>query len=162
MARSLLVENLEMAYITAPAIQNAPTAAEITAALAGTGGIDLVGVPNGEALVPESVQGFSTTPSQVETPDYVALEVGKISGPLSVDDAVLEFYWDDTTNAIYTLMTEGVSTGCVTVGRNGAAVKDAWPVTIQSKDVKFTGNNEAQKWVLNLACGVPNKQYTPA
>ena len=156
MARTLLVENLTMTFVSGAADPNAPTALEIT------GGINLVGVANGEALVPESVQGFSTTPSQVETPDYVALEVGKIPGPLSVDDATLEFYWDDTTNAIYddALMAEG-ATGTITINRGGAK-SDAWPVTIQSKDVKFTGNNEAQKWVLNLACGIPNKQYTPA
>lgn len=157
MARSLLVENLTMVFVSAPTDPQAPTAAEIAA------GTDLVGVANGEALVPESVQGFSTTPSQVETPDYVQLEVGKIPGPLSVDDTVLEFYWDDTTNAIYNdaNMAEG-DTGTIVIGRGAAATRDAWPVTIQSKDVKFTGNNEAQKWVLNLACGTPNKQYTPA
>lgn len=156
MARSLLVENLTMTFVDSPADPQAPTGAEITA------GVDLVGVANGEALVPESVQGFSTTPSQVETPDYVQLEVGKIAGPLSVDDTTLEFYWDDTTNAIYddANMAEG-DTGTITINRGGAK-SDAWPVTIQSKDVKFTGNNEAQKWVMNLAAGVPNKQYTPA
>lgn len=157
MARSLLVENLTMVFTSAPADPSAPTTAEIT------GGTDLVGVANGEALVPESVQGFSTTPSQVETPDYVQLEVGKIAGPLSVDDTVLEFYWDDTTNAIYddANMAEG-DTGTIVIGRGTTPTEyDAWPVTIQSKDVKFTGNNEAQKWVLNLACGTPNKQYTP-
>ena len=103
-----------MAFVSAPADPQAPTSAEITA------GVDLVGVANGEALVPESVQGFSTTPSQVETPDYVQLEVGKIPGPLSVDDTTLEFYWDDTTNAIYddANMVEG-DTGTITINRGG-------------------------------------------
>lgn len=159
MARSLLVENLTMQFVVGAANPQEPTNTEIGAVST----VDLVGVANGEALVPESVTGFSTTPSQVEVPDYIALEVGKIAGPLSVDDASLEFYWDDTVNAIYedANMAEGLS-GTVVIGRGAApAVFDGWPVTIQSKDVKFTGNNEAQKWVLNLACGVPSKQYTP-
>lgn len=164
MARELLITNLNMTFLAeADAPADPPSAAAVI-----TDGIDLIGVANGEALVPESVQGFSVTPSQIDVPDYITLQTGKIAGPLTIDDTTLEFYRDSATNAIYddATMAEGL-TGYIVIGlgsitpTSGQACS-TWPVTIQSKDIKFTGSNEAAKWVLNLAMGVPTKDQTMA
>ena len=99
-------------------------------------------------------------------PDYIALTVGKIPGPVTVDDTALEFYMDDTTNAVLddADIVEG-ATGWLAVSRGGQTATigekvDVWPCTIQSLDPKVTGNNEADKWVMNRAMGVPTKQAT--
>lgn len=158
MARQLLVTNLGMSWV------ETDPAGTVTAAVA-NGGTDMIGVANGEALVPESVTGFTTSPSQIDVPDYVNLTVGKVPGPLTVDDTTLEFYYDDTTNAIFDYMQGEWSTdsnGWIIVWRGAqvaaATMKcDVWPAQIQSIDAKFTGNTEADKWVLNLALGIPDR-----
>lgn len=163
MARQLLVENLGLIWNDAAPLDLAsPTIAEVTAN--DTTILDLVGDANGEALVTESVTGFSVTPTQIETPDYVSLQVGKIPGSVSVDDTTMEFYLDDTpaNNKVYLGLSEG-DTGYVVVIQqpSGTATVgdkcDVWPATVQSKNLKFTGGNEAAKWILNIACGVPTK-----
>ena len=158
MARQLLVTNIGMSWVTA---DPAGTVTAVTA----NGGQDMIGLSNGEALVPESISGFTTSPSQVDVPDYTTLTVGKIPGPLTIDDTSMEYYYDDTTNDIFDYMQArwaADENGWILVWR-GAQVAaatmpcDVWPAQIQSIDTKFTGNTEADKWVLNVALGVPDR-----
>ena len=165
MARQLLVENLVLIWNDTTPLPSPSIATHYTPN--GTTILDLVGTANEEALVTESVSGFSKTPTQIETPDYVSLQVGKIPGSVSVDDTTMEFYLDDTpaSNVIKLGLSEGdtgfisvilAPTGTVTT----ADLADVWPATVQSKDNKFTGGNEAAKWILNVALGVPTKDVT--
>lgn len=161
MARQLLVENLTMIWndttpLPAPQVNPDYTPDDDTI-------LDLIGDANEEALVTESVTGFSTTPSQIETPDYIDLQVGKIPGSVTIDDASMEFYLSDTPalNILKTKLAVG-DTGFISIIVTptgsivpGTDVADVWPATVQSKTLKFTGGNEAAKWILSVACGVP-------
>lgn len=164
MSRLLFVENLGMVFVPTSVGIADPLVPALTAEINNASSLDMVGVANGEALVTESVTGFSTTPTQIETPDYVSLQVGKIAGSVSVDDASMDFYLDDTTNDIYNGLAVG-DTGFIVIIQkfdvSGAITAgddcEVWPVTVQDKTIKFTGANEAAKWTLSVACGVPTK-----
>lgn len=169
--RQLLVENVTMRWFdTGETLGDPPLTTQLNAADSATT-FSLIGVANGEALVTESVTGFSLSPTQIETPDYVSLQVGKIPGSVTVDDASMEFYLSDTPvdNFIYNNLPVG-QTGNIVIcpspaGVGATAIGDVaqtWPATVQSKNIKFTGSNEAAKWVLNLALGIPTVDQTLA
>lgn len=165
MARSLLVTHLALFWGATDRSAGGTTDVSITDL---GGDLDLVGIQNGEALVPESVQGFSYSASQIDAPDYLSLDVPKIAGPVTVDDSSMEFYWDPglpvaTTNPVYDGIAEGDSAFITVVYLSVASTLtvgdscDVWPAEAQSKNRKFTGNGEAMKWSLNVALGTPFK-----
>lgn len=167
MSRISLPEFQGMIFVaTTPGITSlaAPTVAELTAN--GTTILDLIGANNGEALVAGSVTGLTTTPSSIETPDYVSKTVGKIPGSTSVDDITMDFYLDDTTNVIKSNLDVG-DTGFLAIFEGdqtplaGYPV-DVWPVEVQQKIKNFTGANEAATWKLSLQAGVPTFDGTIA
>jgi hypothetical protein len=164
MARSLLVTHLGAFWSATDPTSGGPPPTTVDT----TGDLDLVGIQNSEALVPESVQGFSVSTTQIDAPDYISLDVPKLAGPVTIDDSSMEFYWDmtlpvSTSNPVYDGLAEGDEgfitlvylsvAGTITTGDSA----DTWPATVQSKNRKFTGNNEAAKWILNVALGSPYK-----
>lgn len=160
MSRALLAEKQGVVYVAStPGISNkaAPTVAELTAN--GTTILDLVGVADGEALVPGSVTGLTLSTTQIPVPDYVSRTTGKIAGTDEVDDISMTFYRDTTTNVIYAnLDVDDEGFVAVFYGDQTPANPfpvEVWPVTVQQKVNNFTSDNEAATWTLSMASGIP-------
>ncbi len=135
---------------TIPAALNAPTAAEVAA------GVNVVGTSDGEGLA--DLQGFVSSPSVIDTPDYVSHEVGTVPGDTTFPQSTLSLYMDDTTRPVYTAMVEN-TVGVVGLFFDGEAVGDEsllFPGTVQNRR-RRVARDEAHIVDIDFAPSVPTR-----
>ena len=103
MARQTFRGQLALRFLdAAPANLAAPTQAELTVA---AGIADILGVSgaDGEGLM--SMDGWEISPSSIDVPDAASLNTASIPGEVTLGDASLTYYMDDTTQTIQDLFT---------------------------------------------------------
>lgn len=149
MARIVLDGTIAIQWLTTiPAIPTAPTQAELT------GGTALVGTSQGEELV--EIRGFEIQTSSLPTPGYASNVVGNVAGEQTYPDSTLSFYWDDTTQTIYTALAAG-NTGWVYVcfdGLGNSLEALGYPTTIASR-VRRPARNAPHMFDVNCAISAP-------
>ncbi len=153
--RFTLTEDLGLTYF-AEADKPANLAAVAVTTELVADSIDLTGALNGEGLVAGGVQGWEPSSSSIPVPDYVSNKVGTIAGTTSYPDSSLDFYKHKTIETIFSGISEG-DTGYVCWGYTGntdGEEYEIFPVTVQSV-VRMKGNNEAHKFRISFAIGVP-------
>lgn len=115
----------------------APTSGELS------GGTDLTGQIAG-------VDGWQLTVNQVATPDMATDFDSSIPGTKAADASSFDFYEDDTTATIETLLPTGTS-GYIYIQRKGAGTAktkscDLFPVRVGSKTPMYSADNEPAKF----------------
>lgn len=133
---------------TIPANLAAPTAAEVAA------GLNIVGTSDGEGMA--DLQGFVSSPSVIETPDYVSHQVGTVPGDTTFPQSTISIYMDDTTRPVYDGMTEG-TVGVVGLFFDGEVVGEEsllFPVTVQNRR-RRVARDEAHIADIDVAISVP-------
>ena len=140
MARFALRGNLEIVKVTtAPTDLTAATTAEVTA------GDSMLGVEAAEALA--GMSGWETSPSTINTPDLLSLETGNIPGETTFGTAELQYYTDDTANAIWDAEVEG-ETGYFLFFPSGTGSGKAYTlfqVSVLNRTRMLASGNEAEK-----------------
>jgi len=135
---------------TIPAALAAPTAAEVAA------GVNVVGTSDGEGLA--DIQGFVSSPSTIETPDYNSHQVGTVPGDTTFPQSTLSIYMDDTTRTVYDAMlpdTVGV-VGLFFDGEDATEDSLLFPVTVQNRR-RRVARDEAHICDIDVAISVPTE-----
>lgn len=144
-------------FYWAPTIANptAPTVAEMTAAQKLTCEI---------SDFPDLAEKSGT----VEVPSLCSRFTGKIPGRITVDDATMSFYWDDTPSSDsqdirallaqdadgYLVRVDGVSGTTPSATTAGTKV-DVWPATITSNSKNAPAFGEAKKFTVGITATAP-------
>ena len=152
--RETLKGNISVDFIASgsePGDLAAIEAAEIGAATS------LLGTKAGEALFEH--EGFQSTVSTIQTPDYISNVTGSITGEITTGNGMLHFYWDPDTHPLWDLLTEGTS-GWIVISPSGNAVGEdyvAYPVTVSLRRHDEDASNVASAYTvtLSLAAGTP-------
>ena len=149
MARIVVEGLIAVQWLTSlPSDPDAPTQAELTA------GTALVGTSQAEELV--EIRGFEIQTSTLPTPGYASNVVGNVSGEQSYPDSTLSFYWDDTTQTIYTALAPGNS-GWVYIAFDGLGSGNealGFPATVASR-VRRPARNAPHIFDVNFAVSAP-------
>lgn len=121
---------------------------------------NLVGTSNEEAMA--DLTGFELQGGTIPTPDLTSFQTGKIPGEVTIPDGTMDFYVDDSTFPIFTALAAG-SEGYVVFGPKNASVgtwtatdvTDVFPATVTSRNRMYSSGNEAHKFRVVFALGVP-------
>lgn len=106
-----------------------------------------------------SISGFDSKSNFIEIPNFASRQTPKIAGEKTSNDSSMEFYEDDTSNPIATVLAQDVN-GYVLLAPFGATTAtskvDVFPVSVASNTRQYTSGNEAAKFVVDFAItGVP-------